>query len=308
MQPIISSTKTEHFSCSQELLSIWIFANPEADVSLFLIQIKKKGLIQPNVKHRNVDFIVSFGLLDEQIQLTLPKLLGVVVPRICLVFHALVVFSSTCRWSREQASLANSVNHIFCADLTGTVYHHTCAVLCLCPTLHLCRQRGSDVNNLKAGRVDSHGSGPWIVLCWIWKMNVIPQCHQWRSATLCPEHSPKLVSGFLCGETSISCRTRGVAFSVAAICSFTTHTYLCFLISLIWNNITGVFVANDSIERTNKLAVIFFFPAFDLTAPGQCVLVLQWLSFYFEQVHWACESTIECQRSDAKWLIEPFCW
>lgn len=111
----------------------------------------KKRLSQADVKHRNVDFIVSFWLLDEQIQLTLPRLLGVVFPRICLVFHAKVFFSSTCRSSREQTALANSVNCIFCTDLTGTVCHRRCAVLCLCPTLHLCTQRGSDVCNLKAG-------------------------------------------------------------------------------------------------------------------------------------------------------------
>lgn len=98
---------------------------------LFLFIQTKKRLIQPNVKRRNVDFIVSFGLLDEQMQLTLPRLLGVVFPRICLAFYPSAFFSSACRSSREQASLANSVNRIFCRDLAGTVRGHRCAVLCL---------------------------------------------------------------------------------------------------------------------------------------------------------------------------------
>lgn len=80
-------SQIEHFSCSHEYLSIEVSPNPQADMSLFWVQLKKR-LIQPDLKHRNVDFIVSFGLLDEQMRFTLPRLLRIVFPRICFAFHA----------------------------------------------------------------------------------------------------------------------------------------------------------------------------------------------------------------------------
>lgn len=75
-------------------------------MSLFLGPDKKKktGLIQPDVKHRNVDFIVSFGLLDEHMQSTLPRLLGVVFPLMCFAFHARV-FSLLCAADEVESRL-----------------------------------------------------------------------------------------------------------------------------------------------------------------------------------------------------------
>lgn len=39
-----------------------------------------------------------------------------------------------CRLSLKQTRFPNSSNHIFCADLIGTMHHNSWNVLCLCPS------------------------------------------------------------------------------------------------------------------------------------------------------------------------------
>lgn len=82
--------------------------------------VQREMPIQPDLEHRNLDFIVSFGLLDERILCSLPRFLCIIFPLRCLV----AMFRSIFLICMQIESKTDPISRFFESHILCRSYWH----------------------------------------------------------------------------------------------------------------------------------------------------------------------------------------